>query len=151
MKYLSPPEALDLLVVRSCLEGLAARLAAQRITEASKKALLRDLEALSTYGGSDVLELSQLNDQFHRRIALIANNKYLLEVLDTIRVKLRLATTVLYISPRRRLESAEEHRALVQAILAGDEGEAQKIAEEHVARTCEDLKKQIEKYTDIRI
>jgi DNA-binding GntR family transcriptional regulator len=150
VKYLSPSEALDILVVRSCLEGLAARLAAQRITEASKNALLRDLEALSGYEGSDVLELSRLNDKFHRRIVLIANNKYLLEVLDAVRVKLRLATSMLYISPTRRVESADEHRALVQAILAGDEKAAQKIAEEHVARTREDLRRQLEKCADTR-
>jgi DNA-binding GntR family transcriptional regulator len=90
IQELTPSEAIELYSVREVLEAMAARLAVDNIsTEALSKLeeSLRDQRvAVETH---DLVLYSKLDYTFHSLIYQASNNKYLIEMLDLIKKKMR--------------------------------------------------------------
>lgn len=124
-------EDLDALSeTRMPLEGLAARLAAARATADD----LVVLEALCAEHPADTAgpELFELDHRFHQAIAAATHNRYLARTLEQFYGLSRrlwfLALPHLDFLPT----SVEEHVAIVEAIKAGREEEAEQLMQEHV-------------------
>ncbi|MDR7419384.1 MAG: GntR family transcriptional regulator [Armatimonadota bacterium] len=127
--FVSPIRVEDLQKIfelRLSVEGLSARLAAERIREDE----LRFLEALIEKAG-DVDEGSrrhvQIDRTFHLTIAAAARNEYLARAVERT---LNLALRLLYLSGSRMSKVAEiahEYRAVLDALRRGD-GEAASAA-----------------------
>lgn len=141
-------DVIDAIELRGVMEGMAARLAAER---GAREDELRKIEATvvqldSCFGERaddvDFDAYSELNERFHHQLAGLAGS-------EMIRREVERAGSLPFASPsaflpdradiaafRRSLRSAQEqHRALVSAI-AGREGtRAESIAREH-ARTA---------------
>ena len=78
VRSFSMEEAANTLRLREVLEGLAARLAAEKVTEddiSELRALTDQMEAVVSSG--DLPKYPHLNVQFHRKILAIANDKQL--------------------------------------------------------------------------
>ena len=114
--------------VREVLEPEAARLAAERATEADRAelaALLDELEA----GGS---ELMDLDERIHRAVYRAAHNQLLEATLEQYYV-LALRIWSIALDRAHELEEAvDAHRALLQAIQAGDGARAAETMRAHV-------------------
>jgi len=128
----SPVRAEELFQVREALEGLVARLAAQR-RQADQVAALRALvdEGVAALAAARMPELPALNTGFHRLLAAAAGN-------ELLRVELaRLSHVIEWIYAERVVErSAQswvEHRHIVDAIADGDEEAAFTHACNHIA------------------
>jgi DNA-binding GntR family transcriptional regulator len=126
--------------MRLPLEGLSARLAAERAREDD----LVVLEALCEEmpGESEGRAWFELDHRFHQSIAVAAHNRYLERTLEQFfGLSLRLWYLAL---PRLDFlpTAVEEHVALVEAIRAGRGEEAEQMMREHV-RTFYDNVRQV--------
>ena len=126
----------ELYVVRSELEGLAARLAARHATEEEVR-LLQALVDEDRARVDDPSALSRTNRRFHRQVHLASHNRYLVQQLDLVyRSMALMATTSL--SAKGRSETAlNEHAAIVDAIATGDGDRAYGELKGHISRAFE--------------
>jgi len=114
--------------VREVLEPEAARLAAERATDADRAELAALVEELDR-GGSELMEL---DERIHRAVYRAAHNDLLEATLEQYYV---LALRIWWIALDRahELEEAvEAHRALLEAIQAGDAERAADTMRAHV-------------------
>jgi DNA-binding GntR family transcriptional regulator len=114
--------------VREVLEPEAARLAAERATDADRRELGALLAELDTAGG----ELMDLDERIHRAVYRAAHNDLLEATLEQYYV-LALRIWSMALDRAHDLEEAvEEHRALLEAIRAGDAERAADTMRAHV-------------------
>ncbi len=112
----------ELYVVRTELEGLAAKLAAQHATREEIR-VLQDRIDKDRARINDPMALSRSNRRFHKQLHLASHNRFLVQQLDLVyRSMALLATTSLAVEGRSSV-ALEEHQAIVTAISEGD-GEA---------------------------
>jgi len=126
----------ELYVVRTELEGLAARLAARHATEEEVRvlrAMVEEDRALL----NDPDALSRANRRFHKQIHLASHNRYLVQQLDLVhRFMALLATTSLAVEGRGSVALAE-HETIVAAIEAGDGDAAYRALKTHISQAFE--------------
>jgi GntR family transcriptional regulator, transcriptional repressor for pyruvate dehydrogenase complex len=121
--------------VRRALEAEVAALAAQRRTSADVKRLHQSVRALdkAVKAGGDGVEEDL---HFHRAIAAAAHNPFMIGTLDYLAQFIRGAIGVTRANEARRTDFAaqvrDEHRAVVQAIEAGDAAKARQAAARHM-------------------
>lgn len=132
---LTTDEISDTYEVRGVLEALAAKLAA---TKSSRMDIARledlwDDMADAWERGSDY-ELAELNGAFHDAIAQASHNSYLESDLERIRKTVQRYRPATLHHQGRRKEAHEEHRAMLDAIVAGDSENAAELALRHVER-----------------
>ena len=134
--FVSNVEVRDLAAlseVRVELEGFAARLAADRATEAEREAvreLLAELERAA--GEEDGRSLIELDQRIHRLVYRLAHNSFLEKTLNEHFV-LSLRIWFLALDRVPRLDHAvQEHRELLAAVLDGDADRAEAVIRAHV-------------------
>lgn len=123
----------DVIEVRIVLEEFAASLACERITKEGRQNLqnLHDkfVESVST---NDILQIAEKDEQFHDGIFHAANNDRLVTIINNLREQFY----------RYRLEYVKdisshytlitEHKALMEAIFAGNNVRAKQLMREHL-------------------
>jgi DNA-binding GntR family transcriptional regulator len=134
-------EAVEILETRAVLEGLAARLAAQRASrrEAGElKAIVKGMTRLRKAG--DLLGVSDQNAALHRRIVEISGHATaarLIAALNSQMVRFQYRTILL---PGRSEHSLAEHTAIVDAIAAGDGDRAETAMRTHLSHVADALR-----------
>jgi len=127
----TPESVAELVEVRALLEGLNAKLAAQRhdpeIIEQLKDTLARGNEAAKT-GTAE--ELAHLNAEFHERLAVASRNTVLSEVMRGLRERTSIAFAIN--GRARAREDWDEHAGVLAAVIAGDAELAALLANRHV-------------------
>ncbi|MGL4414093.1 MAG: GntR family transcriptional regulator [Roseinatronobacter sp.] len=126
----------ELYVVRSELEGLAARLAARHATQEEVRLLrtmIEDDRALI----NDPQALSRANKRFHKQIHLASHNRYLVQQLDLVHRSMALLATTSLSFEGRGLQTLEEHSKIVEAIAAGDGDRAYDALKQHISLAFE--------------
>jgi DNA-binding GntR family transcriptional regulator len=127
----TPESVAELVEVRALLEGLNARLAAQRhdpeIVAQLKETLARGNEAAKT-GTAE--ELARLNAEFHERLAEASRNAVLSDVMRGLRERTSIAFAIN--GRTRAREDWEEHAGVLAAVIAGDAELAALLANRHV-------------------
>ncbi|MBE9637851.1 GntR family transcriptional regulator [Salipiger mangrovisoli] len=122
----------ELYVVRTELEGLAARLAARHATEEEVK-VLRDMIEEDRALLNDPAALARANRRFHRMIQLASHNRYLVQQLDLVHRSMALMATTSLAAEGRGANALVEHAAIVDAIARRDEEAADKALREHIS------------------
>jgi DNA-binding GntR family transcriptional regulator len=129
----SSPDLDQLSEMRLALEGLAARLAAERATADDFVVMEALRQELASTPPEDSKHLFDVDHKFHQAIARAAHNKYLADALERnfgLSKRLwHLATPHLGFLP----PAVEEHVELVEAIQAGDGERSEAIMRRHVA------------------
>jgi len=126
----------ELYAVRSELEGLAARLAAQHAAPEEVRVLRKMVEDDRKLV-DDPEALSRANRRFHKQIHLASHNRYLVLQLDLVhRTMALLATTSLAVEGRGE-GSLAEHDAIVTAIEGGDGDAAYAALKTHISKAFE--------------
>ena len=123
----------ELYVVRTELEGLAARLAAQHasVEEVNVLQQMVDAERMRV---SDAAALARSNKRFHKQLHLASHNRFLVQQLDLVyRSMALLATTSLAVEGRGPV-ALDEHRAIVTAISDRDEALAYEAVKQHLSQ-----------------
>ena len=126
----------ELYVVRSELEGLAARLAARHATEEEIRVLRRLIEEDRGRVG-DPAALARANRRFHRQIHRASHNRYLVQQLDLVYRSMALMASTSLAAEGRSERALEEHVAIVDAIEAGDGEAAYQALKAHISTAFE--------------
>jgi DNA-binding GntR family transcriptional regulator len=138
VKRLDHGEVIALYEVREVMEGLAARLAAERASTAERKEIKSVFDEMTkALKANDVRGYIGLNSRFHALIMQAARNPALDSALT------RLQTPVLRVQFESMMtrdvvnESFEEHRGIVEAIAGKNAEQAERLMRHHVRRSRE--------------
>ncbi|MEM0068674.1 MAG: GntR family transcriptional regulator [Saccharolobus sp.] len=140
---LSENDILQLYEVRIALESEAAKLAALRANEDDIYNMLKIFSNIKNETSSDPIILANLNGNLHRAIAEASHNKYLIEILDNIRIKLKIVRVTLFISFQRRDEELKEHQDVIIAIKDRDPERAYNMMKRHEENVLAYVKKNV--------
>ncbi|MEM3269977.1 MAG: GntR family transcriptional regulator, partial [Saccharolobus sp.] len=140
---LSENDILQLYEVRIALESEAAKLAALRANEDDIYNILKIFSNIKNETSSDPIILANLNGNLHRAIAEASHNKYLIEILDNIRIKLKIVRVTLFISFQRRDEELKEHQDVIIAIKDRDPERAYNMMKRHEENVLAYVKKNV--------
>ncbi|MBX3655736.1 MAG: GntR family transcriptional regulator [Ramlibacter sp.] len=131
---LSLTEYIAMLEMLTELEGLAARLSARRMPTAQRHALEAALKACEEATAADDATAYELaNRAFHETIYDGSLNEVLARQLRLMRLRMRHPQRSLFDRPNRIRNSLVEHRAILAAILAGDEDGADRAMAMHIS------------------
>lgn len=121
----------ELFAVRSSLESVAARLAAERATPA-EVAELRALldQARDATDRGDLSAVAELNSTFHMRVAELSGNRWLRTLSASIYLHVHWIFRLT--AAHRAPHSWQEHIRLLDAIADGDGDAAEAAARAHV-------------------
>jgi DNA-binding GntR family transcriptional regulator len=129
-------EFLAILEVHARLEGMAAGLAARRLSKGHGAELERIVAACeshaATRGDADPDGYYQLNLRFHECVALAAGNPFLTDSIKTNARKLLAYYRARYRYSGAIAASATEHRALARLITDRDSAGAETMMQRHV-------------------
>jgi DNA-binding GntR family transcriptional regulator len=129
----SHQEIEDAYTIAGVIEGLAARLAAERAT-ADEIAHLRELHKVlkESCQKRDVAHYFDANNRFHRFIAEIARNERLYVLIDQLRQDIQKTRVLALRSPQRLEYSMREHDQILDAFLKKNPALAESTAVRHL-------------------
>jgi DNA-binding GntR family transcriptional regulator len=142
VRKVSDEEAVEILEARAVLEGLAVRQTAARIDEDGaarvKACLARHGELLDA---GDLLGASDANADLHATLLELSGHRTALRLIhalssQTVRYQYR---TILI--PGRSAASVAEHRAIVDAVVAGRPDEAEAAMRSHLFNVAESVRR----------
>jgi GntR family transcriptional regulator, rspAB operon transcriptional repressor len=119
----------DMLAIREALEGLAARLAAER---ADDEDIARMRACAAHPGGEDDEDPNLALVEFHEAVILAAKNPALQTMLRGSLNLFRMVRSIQADHHARRALAAEEHTAILDAIAARDPDAAEAVARRHI-------------------
>lgn len=130
---LSMKDIADVFEIRAALEGLAAALAAERITDEE----LEEMERLLVEKGEaikhdDINKLVEVDTKFHETMYKASRNGRLGSIISNLREQIQRFRLTSLSVPGRKRESLHEHRGIVEAIQARDMQLARHLAQEHI-------------------
>jgi len=133
VRAISIEQAVEITLVRSALECLAARLAAERISaralaelRATGRSMRRAVEQLDFAGYSD------LNAQLHRQVRSACGNATCVETLERLRAQTVRHQFGLALQPGRPAVSLVEHEAIIAGVAARDPDAAESAMRRHL-------------------
>ncbi|MFD9128079.1 FadR/GntR family transcriptional regulator [Kitasatospora sp. NPDC059571] len=127
-------ELQDALTYRLVLETGAAETAARRALGEEQQAYLR--QRLADLEGAGPEEYRQLDSRFHLAIAELTGSRSLATSIAEARMRLNDLLNAIPMLERNIEHAADQHRAMVDAILAGDGEGARRATEEHLGATA---------------
>jgi DNA-binding GntR family transcriptional regulator len=129
----------DLFMVRGALEALAVRQAARHLDAAARAALEATMTRLEDAAGAGEMErYSRAAIDFHDCVLHAAGNPALTRLLENVYAQiLVLRLRSLYL-PERVESSVAEHRALFEAVMAGDGERGERLARAHADHVLQD-------------
>lgn len=148
----------DAIDLRGVLEGMAARLAAERVSQPEELSALRRLhEAMGVVvrrrklNLESVAEYIDLNGQFHAEVLRLSRSRRLARAMDQI-CSLPFASPSAflrrhYLAPESHelfLISVEHHRAIVEAISLREGARADNVSREHARVARRNLESALE-------
>jgi DNA-binding GntR family transcriptional regulator len=141
VRRISVAEAVEISEARGVLEGLVARLAAERATDADRDEL-RGLidEMTAAVAQDDRLRYSKLNRTLHATVRRIARHRVADDLVANLRNRAAHHQFRLALVPGRAPESLAQHRAIVAAVAAGDPGAAEQAMRDHLASVVDVLR-----------
>ena len=128
-------EIIDLFEIRSALESFVVTQLAGTLTAERVRLLQANLDGqFEAAQRGDVVENMRLDTAFHFLLCEFQGNREITRVMWRMRDRLaRIIIGVLRQRPQRMLESVEDHRAVVDAIVAGDGARAAEAMKAHLA------------------
>ena len=132
----------DAIEIRGALEGIAARLAAQRYRNPGELSRLRaygaEMEGVGVADVSDFVRYLEVNQAFHAELWRLARSRMLLRSIEVITAlpfagpgALVFGDAERAAEQRVRLVALEQHRSIVEAIEERDGARAESVAREH--------------------
>lgn len=136
----------DIYTIRSMLEGLCARWAAEHITEAQldelEEAILLSEFQMKKESGFNTEQIASLDGRFHAILYEASGSRILSHVLTDFHNYVQTARKSSIVSEDRARKSIREHRQILRAIRDRDPEMAEQLANEHIVHVMQNLKKQ---------
>ena len=134
----------DIYRMRSLLEGLCARWAAERITE-EQLGRLDEIILLAEFHSKrenaiNAEQITELDGQFHAVLYEACGSRILKHTLTDFHKYVQNARKLSIISGERARKSIREHKMILRAIRERDPDLAEQLANEHIIHVMENLK-----------
>ena len=143
---ISHKDVWDIYVIRSMLEGLCARWAAEHIKEAQldelEETILLSEFQMKKESGFSAEQVAALDSRFHSILYEASGSRILSHVLTDFHNYVQTARTSSVVSEDRARKSIREHRQILRAIRDRDGEMAEHLANEHIMHVMQNLKKQ---------
>lgn len=138
-----PDKLNDALVFRLAVESGAAEVLARKFTgqasdpgDDAEAARMTLLSRLAEVNGASPLDYRRLDTLFHLCIAELTGSTLLASAAADARMRLNDLLNAIPVLPRNIAHSERQHVAIVESILAGDAGRAQRAVAEHLEGTA---------------
>lgn len=133
-------DLIEIYDIRMRLEGIAASLAARRISSESLRRLEESVELSEFYlSKKDSDHLKELDSDFHNIIFKSSGSRHLAKILTELHRNIRSYRKMSLSVPARLEKSVAEHKQILAAIKAHDEEEAARLTVAHVEAALENL------------
>ena len=127
-------DAREIYELRELLEPFALRRAVPRLTDGDRRSLRALLDkAQAAAEGGDRRELSRLNGAFHNSLVARCRNEKVIEILAHLQNQVRVMSMRLWNVRATHLREAEQHRAILTAVEAGQADQAAELLGEHIS------------------
>ena len=137
---ISADDLVDIYQIRMRVEGLAAAMAATRLTQEVKNKLEENVELAEFYiARGDAQKLRDLDSNFHEILFEASGSRMILQTLSELHHKIGVWRAKSLNDPARVKESVAEHRAILDALIGGDATLADRLVSEHVERAMKHL------------
>lgn len=140
VRRISIGEAIEITEARSALESMIAARAARHADAADSlelRTIVADMRA--AIRDDDSARYSELNKLLHRRLGEISRHSIANELVDKLRARAVSHQYRLAMMPGRPLDSIEQHAAIVEAVVAGDEAAAFAAMQTHLSSVIDVL------------
>lgn len=136
---LSEEEVLDIYAISSVLEGLATRLAAEKLKSDDRRNDLVTLyeELKKQHDSGNVDSYWAANRNFHHFIAEASENDRLLNLIESLRRQILKTRVISLRYPERLGDSMAEHEEILNSILNGEGQKAEALVTEHLEKQRE--------------
>jgi DNA-binding GntR family transcriptional regulator len=137
---ISLPMLIEMFQMMAVMEGLCAKFAARRATEAQKLRLGELHEELTqTLAAGDHSRFYDVNQSFHDALYDASNTQYLAEQTRALRKRVRVYRRYVTFQPGRMAATIGEHEAILGAIRRNDPAAAFSAAADHVSLLEDDM------------
>ncbi len=143
----SMQEVLDTIHVRELLEPEVARLAAEAMPVLERDKLKQiTLKMERAAKASDRVSWSKFDVQWHEMLCTFCPNHLLGELVAQARSRMHHQGSDERVSDQYLIDGTEEHKQVVEAILAGDGETAERLMREHIRSVRENMFKSLVRY-----
>jgi len=140
-----PDRVLEIYEAREALEGMAARLAAEKITERQIAALQANIdEQRDQLAENNVERYHALALEFHEHIARMAQNHTLERLLTSILAQIRAMGVQHNYMPMHLPQSCDDHEKLIKALRQRDPDRAEHEARTHMRDLSEEIRRTLQ-------
>jgi DNA-binding GntR family transcriptional regulator len=137
-----PHRAIEIYMAREALEGMTARLAAERITERQIAGLQANIEVQREHLRKDELDKYYAAAlQFHEQIINIAGSNTLERLLQSIFAQIKAMRVQRKYTPMRLPQSCDDHANLLEAFRRHDPDLAEREARRHIRDLAEEIRR----------
>ncbi len=137
-------DLLEIHEVREGVEAQAARLCAERATDATLRRLADILvQQCAVVARNDASGWFRTNANFHSTIAEGTGNRRLAEVLLTLEAQMRLGLRQVSSDQEQHRRGLTEHQAILHAITKRDPDTAERTMRDHIRHTKETLARRL--------
>ncbi len=141
VRRISVAEAVEITEARAALEGLVARLAAERASDVDRDRLRALLDEMTDAVEQDEkLAYSKLNRDLHGSLCQIARHRVADDLVGNLRNRAAHHQFRLALVPGRAAESLAQHRAIVEAVASGDGPAAEAAMRTHLTSVIDVLR-----------
>jgi DNA-binding GntR family transcriptional regulator len=129
----SEKDIFELFLIRENLEGLAARLASEKMNQTHLEKLNSFLEGFAEpFSEKHVQRYAKKDFKFHQTIIMMSEAQRLINIISTLYDQIRIfRLTTMGLSDRMKV-SLEEHQKIIEALRKGDPEESEKRMREHI-------------------
>lgn len=133
-------DLLDIMNIREKIEGLSSYYATINLTQEGRDQLAHIVDLQDFYyGKGDLDRLRKVDDEFHDAICRLSGRTVIKDTLMPLHRKTRRYRRVSMDDPERVTNTLKEHRAICEAIVAGNAELAQQLTARHIANAKEHM------------
>jgi DNA-binding GntR family transcriptional regulator len=130
----------EVLQIRAVLEGLAAKLAATKIT----KGKIKELESFNKnmeefINKNDILDFIKESEKFHELILDIYGNSRLIQIRKNLYDQIHRYRSISLNIPGRPKYALEEHKKITEALKQGDSAKADELSKIHIEKVLKNI------------
>lgn len=135
VKVFTTENMLSLYQAREALEGMAARLAAERVHPSALARICDGMRAESGSPAPDFQALTRLGNEFHAAVIQGSRNSALIEMASTISDRAKICRRLSYLaaSEAESMHAAQEHLLIAEAIESRSAARAEELMRQHIA------------------
>lgn len=137
---ISEKDIRDIYEIRSRLEGLCAKWAAEHITKEQLDELEENIYLSDFHSSKGNFEqVVELDNKFHEILYNASGSKELRHILLDFHHYVQRVRKVTLAVQERAVNSNEEHRRIVEALKAHNGAQAEKLADMHMTNTIQNM------------